>query len=112
MISRKSDMGHPKIAVVTGGASGIGEAAARCFVAAGWAAVIGDVNETRGRAIVEELGPAAIYLKLDVASEQRNKIASPTSDGSTKRRSADFSITSLGSRSPFSMRAFIAGVIV
>ncbi len=70
MISRKSDMGHPKIAVVTGGASGIGEAAARCFVAAGWSAVIGDVNETRGRAIVEELGPAAIYLKLDVASEQ------------------------------------------
>ena len=39
-------------------------------MAAGWSVVIGDVNETRGGAIAEELGPAAVYLKLDVASEQ------------------------------------------
>ena len=41
-------MSDRQVAVVTGGASGIGEAAARRFVEAGWSVVIGDVNEARG----------------------------------------------------------------
>ncbi len=56
-----------KVAVVTGGASGIGEATARRFSAAGWTIEIGDRDAERGNAIAAELG--ATYRALDVASE-------------------------------------------
>lgn len=56
-----------KIAVVTGGASGIGEATARRFGAAGWTIEIGDRDVERGNAIALELG--ATFRALDVASE-------------------------------------------
>lgn len=55
-------------AVVTGGASGIGEAAARQLAAAGARVVIADLNETRGTEIASELG--GIFAKTDVASEE------------------------------------------
>ncbi len=67
-------MSEKQIAVVTGGASGIGEAAARRFVEAGWSVVIGDINEARGMAIAQELGKAAKFLRLDVASEDDVKL--------------------------------------
>ena len=60
------------VAVVTGGASGIGEAAARRFAAAGWRVVIADLNDSRGMAVAEELnanGGSATYHHLDVANE-------------------------------------------
>jgi len=56
-----------KIAVVTGGASGIGEATARRFAAAGWMIEIGDRDAERGNVIASELG--ATFRALDVASE-------------------------------------------
>jgi meso-butanediol dehydrogenase/(S,S)-butanediol dehydrogenase/diacetyl reductase len=46
-----------KVAVVTGGASGIGLAAARRFHAEGAAVVIADLNDELGEAAVRELGP-------------------------------------------------------
>ncbi|TPK85502.1 SDR family oxidoreductase [Mesorhizobium sp. B2-4-14] len=61
------------LAVVTGGASGIGEATVRSFAAAGWRVVIADINDERGNAIAAELGAAAktvSYLHLDVSDEQ------------------------------------------
>lgn len=61
-------MSEKPVAVVTGGASGIGEAAARRFAGAGWAVVIGDLNAERSTAIVSELGGSACYLPLDVSS--------------------------------------------
>lgn len=56
-----------KIAVITGGASGIGEATARRFAAAGWAVEIGNRDALRGQAVASELGGA--FRQLDVASE-------------------------------------------
>jgi NAD(P)-dependent dehydrogenase (short-subunit alcohol dehydrogenase family) len=58
-----------RTAVVTGGASGLGEAMVRLFVAEGGQAVIADVQEDRGTALAEELGDAAVFTITDVADE-------------------------------------------
>ncbi|WP_372972943.1 SDR family NAD(P)-dependent oxidoreductase [Marinobacter sp.] len=55
-------------AVVTGGASGIGEAVARRLAAAGVKVAIFDFNEERGEAIAAELG--GVFCKVDVTSEE------------------------------------------
>lgn len=57
------------IALVTGGASGLGEACVRRFIGAGGKAVIADVNYERAEAIAKELGNAARAVKADVTSE-------------------------------------------
>ncbi len=58
-----------KVAVITGGASGIGEAAVRRFLAAGAKVVLGDLDEERGRALAAELGPDVAFRRTDVAEE-------------------------------------------
>ncbi|MCQ3929329.1 MAG: 3-hydroxyacyl-CoA dehydrogenase [Chloroflexi bacterium] len=57
------------IALVTGGASGLGEACVRRFIGAGGKAVIADVNYERAEAVAKELGSAARAVKADVTSE-------------------------------------------
>jgi NAD(P)-dependent dehydrogenase (short-subunit alcohol dehydrogenase family) len=52
--------------LVTGGASGIGEASARQLAAAGSRVVIADLNEERGQAIASELG--GLFVRCDVTS--------------------------------------------
>ena len=46
-----------KVAIVTGGASGIGEACSRIFVREGAKVIIGDIDETKGNALEAELAP-------------------------------------------------------
>lgn len=55
-------------AVVTGGASGIGEAVVRRLAASGVKVAIFDFNEERGEAIASELG--GVFCKVDVTSEE------------------------------------------
>lgn len=57
-----------RVAIVTGGASGLGEATVRRFVAAGGKAVIADFNQERGEALAAELGDRAVFSRCDVAS--------------------------------------------
>ncbi len=57
-----------KVVIVTGGASGLGEATVRRWVGAGGKAVIADFNAERGLALAAELGDAARFAKCDVAS--------------------------------------------
>jgi NAD(P)-dependent dehydrogenase (short-subunit alcohol dehydrogenase family) len=58
-----------KIAFVTGGASGLGEAIARRFVAEGATVIIADIDAAGGAALAAELGSAASFVPLDVTSE-------------------------------------------
>jgi NAD(P)-dependent dehydrogenase (short-subunit alcohol dehydrogenase family) len=58
-----------KTALVTGGASGLGEACVRRFVEQGARAIIVDLNAERGAALAAELGDSARFVKTDVTSE-------------------------------------------
>ncbi len=65
------DLNHC-VAVVTGGASGIGRSTARALAAAGAAVVIADLHEERMRSAVDEItasGGRAIACRCDVASD-------------------------------------------
>ena len=59
-----------KVAVVTGGASGIGAACVEAFVAAGYRVAFGDVQTAKGEALAQKLGEGALFMRLDVASEK------------------------------------------
>ena len=54
------------VGIVTGGASGLGEATVRRLVAQGGKAVIADMNAQRGEALAKELGDAARFVRCDV----------------------------------------------
>lgn len=54
--------------LVTGGASGLGEAVVRAIVAQGGHVVIADLNESAGQALVNELGDNARFVRCDVTS--------------------------------------------
>ncbi|SDU04352.1 NAD(P)-dependent dehydrogenase, short-chain alcohol dehydrogenase family [Pseudomonas pohangensis] len=58
-----------KVAIVTGGASGLGEATVRRYVALGAKVAIFDMNDERGNALAAELGDAVIYQDVNVTSE-------------------------------------------
>jgi 3-oxoacyl-[acyl-carrier protein] reductase len=59
-----------KVALITGGAAGIGKATAHRFIEEGAQVVICDVNQEAGEAAVEELGPQAVFYKVDVTDRQ------------------------------------------
>jgi 3alpha(or 20beta)-hydroxysteroid dehydrogenase len=58
-----------KVALITGGARGMGKAHARHFVAEGARVVIGDVLDDKGGAVAGQLGDRARYVHHDVTSE-------------------------------------------
>ncbi|WP_304166475.1 SDR family NAD(P)-dependent oxidoreductase [Phenylobacterium aquaticum] len=55
-------------AVITGGASGLGEATARALAAQGVKVAIFDMNEAKGEAVAKELG--GVFCKVNVTSEE------------------------------------------
>ncbi len=60
-------------AIVTGGASGLGEATARTLAAAGAYVVLADLNEDRGKEVAAEIGGQ--FAKTDVSDEDSVRAA-------------------------------------
>ena len=63
-----------KVAIVTGGASGLGEATAKLFAAEGAKVIIADVLEQEGREIeaeISETGGIGLFVRLDVTDENQ-----------------------------------------
>jgi NAD(P)-dependent dehydrogenase (short-subunit alcohol dehydrogenase family) len=60
-----------KVAVVTGAASGLGEAITRRLVAEDARVVIADIHDDAGQALADELGPQTVFVHLDVSREDQ-----------------------------------------
>ena len=60
---------HGKVAVITGGCSGIGLATVELFVAEGARVLIADIQDERGAALAERFGDRASYRRCDVTRE-------------------------------------------
>lgn len=58
-----------KVAVVTGGASGIGEQTARTFLREGARVVIADINDELGENVAREFGDDALFVHADVTNQ-------------------------------------------
>ena len=61
------------VAIVTGGASGLGEAACQCLAEAKCKVVVADLNRELGEALVKNLKTEAIFVQTDVSSEDSIK---------------------------------------
>jgi len=58
-----------KVAIITGGSSGIGEAAVRLFVNEGCKVIIADRDTDAGMRLAENIGSAVLYQRTDVTVE-------------------------------------------
>lgn len=63
------------VALVSGGASGLGEATVRVLMEAGARVVIADMNAERGNALAKELGANAAFIKADVGNPDQVQAA-------------------------------------
>ncbi len=64
-----------KVALITGGASGLGANAAQLMAQEGASVVVADIAADRGKAVADKLGSAGHFVKLDVTSEDNWKAA-------------------------------------
>jgi NAD(P)-dependent dehydrogenase (short-subunit alcohol dehydrogenase family) len=64
-----------KVALITGGASGIGKATAKLFAREGAKVAISDLNATAGEALAKEIGGGTIFIRHDTTSEADWKAA-------------------------------------
>src|SRR6516164_7727267 len=60
-----------RVAIVTGGAGGIGRATAELLVAEGASVVIADVDEDGGREVATHIGDAAAFRRTDVSDAEQ-----------------------------------------
>ena len=81
-----------KVAVITGGTSGIGAATAELFVAEGAEVLLTGRSRDKGNALAEKLGNAAVYHEADVTQEADVK-ATVDQDWTDLENSTFYSIT-------------------
>ena len=85
-----------KVAVITGGASGIGEASVRLFVEEGARVVIADMQRERGESLAAELGDAARFVQVEVRQEDQVKGAIDTATNEWGRLDCVFNNAGFG----------------
>ncbi len=86
------------IALVTGGASGLGEAVVRDIVRRGGKAAILDISDEAGARLEKELGGSAVYCRADVASEA--DVAGAIEQAVAKFGAVNVAVNSAGISSP------------
>lgn len=59
-----------KVAIITGGAAGMGEAHVRLFITEGAKVVFTDIDAEKGQALANELGNNAFFIEHDVTDEE------------------------------------------
>ncbi len=59
-----------KSVLITGGASGLGEAMARRFAAEGWRVIIADLDEERAQSVAKSMGESHLGLAMDITLEE------------------------------------------
>jgi 3-oxoacyl-[acyl-carrier protein] reductase len=64
-----------KVAIITGGAQGIGEAYVQRFAKEGATVVVADVNAEKGAAVAAAAGGGAVFERVDVSSEDDTRRA-------------------------------------
>ncbi|WEV72316.1 glucose 1-dehydrogenase [Bifidobacterium sp. ESL0790] len=65
-----SDRLNGKVALISGGASGIGLAIAKRFASEGAKVALGDINAESGEKVAAEIGDNAMFVTLDVTKEE------------------------------------------
>jgi len=70
-----------KVALISGGARGMGASHARLLVEEGAKVVIGDILDDEGKALADEIGEAARYVHLDVTQPEQWDAAVATATG-------------------------------
>ena len=65
-----ADLLAGKVAIITGGTSGIGLASVERFVAEGAQVVVGDIQDDLGKQLSERLGDSVTFLHADVTREE------------------------------------------
>lgn len=63
------------VAIVTGGASGLGEACVRNIVSGGGKAAIFDIDSARGEKLARELSPNAVFVYADITNDESTQAA-------------------------------------
>jgi len=85
-----------KVAIITGGASGIGEETVKLFVEEGAKVVVADVQDDKGHALCDSLGSATAYAHTDVSLESDVKAAVGAAVSSFGRLDCLFSNAGIG----------------
>ena len=85
-----------RVAIITGGASGIGAATTRLFVEQGARVVIGDLQQDLGEALAKQLAPNVAFVRTNVAIEDDVRTLVARADSSFGRLDCIFNNAGFG----------------